>query len=65
MTIRRLPDPPADHPVWDLRRSVCYHREHNPPTMIYLRPGRYEHTCPGCHKSTIITVQGSTFAAIR
>jgi hypothetical protein len=26
----------------------CRHPEHNPPQFIYLEPGIYEHTCPGC-----------------
>lgn len=26
----------------------CYHPEHNPPSMIVLTPGVYEHVCPGC-----------------
>lgn len=28
----------------------CNHPEHNPPTMIVLSPGVYEHTCPACGK---------------
>lgn len=26
----------------------CQHPAHNPPTMMVLSPGEYEHTCPGC-----------------
>lgn len=28
----------------------CNHPGHNPPTMIVLSPGVYEHTCPACGK---------------
>lgn len=34
----------------------CTHLEHNPPTHIYLEPGVYEHTCPGCGRTSIFTV---------
>lgn len=36
--------------------KLCRHPEHNPPNMIVLTPGLYEHTCPGCGKSFIFTV---------
>jgi hypothetical protein len=31
-------------------REICNHPGHNPPTMIVLSPGIYEHTCPACGK---------------
>jgi hypothetical protein len=34
----------------------CMHPEHNPPSMIVLSPGTYEHTCPGCGNTVIFTV---------
>lgn len=34
----------------------CLHPEHNPPTMIVLKPGTYEYTCPACGKKTTFTV---------
>lgn len=28
---------------------TCTHREHNPPTHMYIPPGQgYRHVCPGC-----------------
>lgn len=36
----------------------CRHPEHNPPSMMVLEPGTYEHTCPGCHKKTVFRVTG-------
>lgn len=42
MSLRRI----GDLRPWDSAR--CRHPEHNIPNMIALRPGRYEHTCPGC-----------------
>jgi hypothetical protein len=58
MTIRRLPDPPEEPVSWVHTTVQCYHPEHSPPTMLYLRPGRYEHMCPGCKKTVVFTVQG-------
>lgn len=43
--------------IRDLRSSdqVCNHPEHNPPGLISLPPGIYEHTCPRCgRKQTFI-----------
>jgi hypothetical protein len=43
--------------IWD-RFEFCNHPEHNPPNMIVLPPGVYEHTCPRCHhKKTFIVRQ--------
>ena len=36
----------------------CTHGEHNPPSMIVLPPGVYEHQCPGCGKKQRFTVYG-------
>ena len=34
----------------------CTHSEHNPPSMIVLDPGTYEHTCPGCGAKVVFMV---------
>ena len=36
--------------------KICNHPEHNPPNMMVLEPGTYQHTCPACGKKTIFTV---------
>lgn len=36
----------------------CQHPEHNPPTMLYLEPGVYEHQCPGCGDRSVFSVYG-------
>lgn len=28
--------------------AACRHPDHDPPKLIVLEPGLYEHTCPGC-----------------
>lgn len=37
-------------------QDICRHPEHNPPSMIVLKPGVYEHTCPACGKKRTFTV---------
>jgi len=32
----------------DCNIKDCRHPEHNPPNMIVLSPGVYEHKCPHC-----------------
>lgn len=39
-------------------KPPCRHPEHDPPSMIVLDPGTYEHTCPGCQKKTVFHVRG-------
>ena len=34
--------------IEEYKDDTCRHPEHNPATMIVLKPGRYEHTCPRC-----------------
>jgi hypothetical protein len=41
--------------IKDLSRP-CLHPEHNPPGMIVLPSGVYEHTCPGCGNKITFTV---------
>ncbi len=49
MTIRKIADLPED--------DRCRHPSHDPPSMIVLPPGIYEHTCPGCGKTREIVVR--------
>lgn len=49
MPIRRIDQEP-------MRQQVCQHPEHDPPMHLYLRPGVYEHTCPGCGRRIVFTV---------
>ena len=41
----------------------CRNPEHNPPTMIVLPDGIYEHTCPGCGQTTTFTVQRAVWCS--
>lgn len=41
-------------------KDYCRHPEHNPPNMIVLPPGVYEHTCPSCGAKKIFTVNRVT-----
>lgn len=37
------------------KQDFCHHREHKPPTHLYIPPGKgYVHVCPGCGKRTTI-----------
>ena len=47
MTLRKIADPP----------QTCAHVEHEPPKLIVLDPGTWEHECPGCGHKTIFTVE--------
>lgn len=42
---------------YDLPKDeTCRHPEHNPPTHLYIPPGKgYRHVCPSCGKITNIT----------
>jgi hypothetical protein len=40
-------------------KPPCLNPEHNPPSMIVLQPGIYQHICPGCGHSTTFTVAGT------
>lgn len=37
--------------------DICQHPEHNPPNMIVLPPGIYEHTCPRCNRKQTFVVR--------
>lgn len=41
--------------------QTCRHPDHDPPTMIVLPDGIYEHTCPGCGQKTTFTIQRATW----
>jgi hypothetical protein len=53
MPLRKIDDP--EHDKW-IKQQPCLHPEHNPPTMIVLEPGTYEHTCPGCGRTITFVV---------
>lgn len=36
------------------QEKQCHHPEHDPPGMIVLRPGVYEHVCPACGRKLSI-----------
>lgn len=40
--------------IW--KTLTCFHREHDPPSMIVLEPGIYEHVCPSCGRKQFVTV---------
>jgi hypothetical protein len=52
MPTRRIDDLPRD--------TRCRHPDHNVPSMLYLRPGIYEHECPGCGRKFTFRVDGPT-----
>jgi Zn finger protein HypA/HybF involved in hydrogenase expression len=37
---------------------TCQDPDHNPPKMVALEPGEYEHKCPRCHKIYYFVVRG-------
>lgn len=43
--------------IADLPQS-CLSPDHNPPSMVHLEPGVWQHTCSGCGKVSTFTVQG-------
>ncbi len=40
-------------------KRPCLSPTHNPPSMIVLSPGTYEHTCPSCGHVTTFVVNGT------
>jgi len=40
----------------DIVINICRHPEHNPPSMIVLPPGTYQHECPKCHKTITFNI---------
>lgn len=45
--------------IADLPHNPCTDPEHNPPAHQVFPPGIYEHKCPGCGTTRIITIGGS------
>lgn len=37
-------------------KDECMSSEHNPPTLVYLQPGKWEWTCPQCGYSQVLIV---------
>lgn len=35
---------------------MCRDPQHNPPNMIVLSPGTWQHTCPSCGQTTVLSV---------
>jgi len=40
-------------------RKICRNPSHDPPNMIVLPPGIYEHECPGCGQFATLTDKGN------
>jgi hypothetical protein len=58
MTLRKIKSFPEP--------KICRHPEHDPPSMIVLDLGVWEHTCPGCGKTqTIVVPHGPTMSCGR
>ena len=57
--MKKIADVPSilEQTAWYYKdRPPCLHPEHNPPTNIVLDPGVYEHECPSCGHSQIVTI---------
>lgn len=52
MPIRKITN---EDGIWT--QAPCRDSDHNPPTMIVLEPGLYEHTCPSCKKKTHFRIE--------
>ena len=55
MTLRKLDDPESN---W--AQQPCRDPSHDPPGMIVLENGLWEHTCPSCKKVTVFRVERPT-----
>ena len=44
------------------KKFNCRNPEHNPPGHIVLEDGAYKHTCPGCGKVTVFTINNPTLS---
>lgn len=51
--------------IADLPKPPCRHPEHNPPSMIVLEPGVYEHICPACGNRIEFVVNRATLCESR
>jgi len=54
--MKKIADWPTGEEPGSWFLPACNHREHNPPNMIVLPPGIYEHTCPGCGRTVIVRI---------
>jgi len=61
MPLEILPDLPEDKTVYKNEDIPCYHPEHDVPMHMYLAPGRYKWTCPGCGKVQYFEVPHITY----
>lgn len=50
---KKIAEPPA--------AATCRHPDHDPPKLIVLEPGLYEHTCPACGRQRTFRVTGATW----
>lgn len=41
---------------------ICRHPNHNQPEFVMLKPGTYEHLCPGCGKKSVIRARGEPWS---
>ena len=62
MPLKRLPDP-RERGVYRQYPEVCISPQHNPPSHMDYRPGRYQWTCPACGRSVVFTVQSPVWSS--
>jgi hypothetical protein len=54
---RKIGDISDEPNIWkNTPKDICYHPEHNPPSMRVYFPGIYEHICPGCGHRFVFTI---------
>lgn len=41
------------------KTTICFHPEHNVPSMMVYPAGTHTHVCPRCGKKTTFTVNSS------
>ncbi len=58
MTLRKLEDAPL---LGERQERECRDPGHEVPSMIVLDPGTWEHTCPGCGRKVVFTVNRPTW----
>lgn len=56
--LRKISDIAPTKNLGDEKRR-CEDPSHDPPSMITLDPGVWEHTCPSCRHKTVFTVHGA------
>jgi hypothetical protein len=49
------------NPTESVQPVPCFDADHNPPSMMVYEPGTYEHTCSGCKRVIIFTVNGFSY----